>query len=230
MEEKIKFTHSLVVPTLFVLLLWLIKCLEFLFEFDLFFLGLYPRKILGLASIITAPLIHGSFTHLLSNTFPLIILGGGMLYFYRKVAYEVFFWIYILVGLWVWMAARPVYHIGASGLIYGFASFLFFSGVFRRDRRSMAISLLIIFIYGGMIWGILPLREGISWESHLAGGIAGILCAFYFRKVVMPKEYDWEEEDENTDYTDEDTDYTDESESMKFKYIYTPDKKVKSKK
>jgi membrane associated rhomboid family serine protease len=83
----------------------------------------------------------------------------------------------------VWLFARPVYHVGASGIIYGLLGFLFFSGIFRRDNRSIAIALLITFLYGGLIWGVLPGARGISWESHLFGGISGIVIAFIFQKA-----------------------------------------------
>lgn len=158
-------------------------------------LGILPRNFSGLVGIFTSPLIHGGFSHLISNTAPLIFMGLGIFYFYPKVAYKVFTIIYLGTGILVWIFAREVYHIGASGIIYGFVSFLFFSGIFRKDNRSIALALIVILFYGGLIWGVLPIEKGVSWESHLFGAIAGIIAAFIFRKVDPPKKYDWEDEE-----------------------------------
>ena len=144
--------------------------------------GILPRSITGLVGIIAAPLIHGSALHLLSNTFPLVMLLVAVFYFYDKIATEVFLWIYLATGFWVWVVARQAYHIGSSGLVYGLAAFLFFSGIFRRDVRSTAVALVIAFIHGGMVQGLVPGDSNISWESHLLGSVAGIFCSFYFRK------------------------------------------------
>ncbi|WPP53217.1 rhomboid family intramembrane serine protease [Catalinimonas niigatensis] len=144
--------------------------------------GILPRSITGLVGILAAPLIHGSAFHLLSNTFPLIMLLIAVFYFYDEIATEVFFWIYLATGFWVWVVARQAYHIGSSGLVYGLAAFLFFSGIFRRDVRSTAVALVIAFIHGGMVQGLVPGDSSISWESHLLGSAAGIFCSFYFRK------------------------------------------------
>ncbi len=197
-QEGRNFIRSLYLPMTFVVLLWLIKLFETALSIDFVKLGVHPRKISGLIGIVTAPLIHGDFKHLISNTLPLIVLGSGVFYFYEKIAVKVIFWIYLLVGLWVWVAARGNYHIGASGLIYGFASFLFFSGVIRKNINLLAISLLVIFFYGSMIWGLLPFQPEISWESHLFGVIAGGICAVYFRREGHEtKRYDWEDEEED---------------------------------
>lgn len=150
---------------------------------DLGVWGILPRSLSGLVGILTAPLIHGSAFHLLSNTFPLIVLLVAVFYFYDKIAIEVFIWIYMTTGFWVWVMAREAYHIGASGLVYGLAAFLFFSGIFRKDARSVAVSLAIAFIHGGMLQGLVPTESRVSWESHLLGFAAGIFCSFYFRKV-----------------------------------------------
>ena len=125
-----------------------------------------------------------------------------VLYFYPKVAYKVFTIIYFGSGILVWFFGREVYHIGASGIIYGFVSFLFFSGIFRKDNRSIALALVVIFLYGGLIWGVLPVEKGVSWESHLFGAIVGLISAFIFRKVDPPKRYDWEDENSDTPIRD----------------------------
>ena len=126
-----------------------------------------------------------------------------MFYFYNKIAYKVFFLSYGIANIWIWIGARQAYHIGASGLIYSFASFLFVSGLIRKNMKLMAISLLVVFLYGSMIWGILPLQPHISWESHLMGAIAGIVLAIYYRGSGPKRRiYSWEMEDE--DEEDED--------------------------
>lgn len=180
-----RFRNGAVFVLCFTALLWVIKALEWAVHLDFGFLGILPRTLTGTMGIITAPLIHGDMLHLVSNTFPLILLGISVFYFYDKIALEVFGWIYFMSGFWVWMAARDAYHIGASGLVYGLVAFLFFSGVFRRDTRSLAVSLIVIFIYGGMVQGLFPGNEAISWESHLLGALAGAFCAFFYRETPM---------------------------------------------
>lgn len=201
--ERKKLLHSIIVPALFVAALWLIKFGEIIFSADLSFLGIYPLKVRGLPGILLSPLIHGDIRHLAANSLPLLLLGSGIFYFYREIAYRVIILLYIIPGIWVWFGAREAYHIGASGLIYGLASFLFFSGLLRRDGKLMALSLLIVFVYGSMVWGIFPNfipQSNISWESHLMGLIAGIILAFYYRKLgPQRKKYDWELEEEEGD-------------------------------
>jgi membrane associated rhomboid family serine protease len=185
MKRTQRFFFSLIYPTLFVLLLWIIKSYEILFVISLSKYGILPRHLAGLPGIFFAPLIHGDFFHLFSNTIPLLILGIIICYFYTSIAFEVFFLIYFLSTIAVWtFALGQGYHLGASGLVYGFVSFLFFCGIFRSDKRSMLLSLIVIFVYGGLIWGIFPIYEGISWESHFFGAISGGLCAYIFRRTV----------------------------------------------
>jgi len=180
--DLIRFRSSLVYTMTFVGFLWLVKVMESLLSFDLGVLGIHPRSLVGTVGIITGPLVHGDFHHLMSNSLPLIFLGIGVFYFYNKIALEVFFGIYFFTSFWVWIVARDAYHIGASGIVYGLASFLLFSGLFRKDSRSIAISLIVIFLYGGMAYGLFPINEEISWESHLLGSIGGLVAAFYYRK------------------------------------------------
>ncbi|NOX18175.1 MAG: rhomboid family intramembrane serine protease [Chlorobi bacterium] len=182
---------------MFLALIWAIKIFEVAFDFKLVFLGLYPHKTSGLIGIFTAPLIHGGFNHLFSNSLPILILGTTILYFYPKSAKAVIAGVYLLPGIFVWFFGRESYHIGASGMIYGFVTFLFFSGVIKRDRRSIAISLIVTFLYGGLIWGVLPVKEGISWEYHLFGAIWGIIFAIVYRKKDKFKQYDWEDEEDD---------------------------------
>ncbi len=184
-DEAIKFKNSVFFVMSFTILLWLVKALEWAVALDFGFLGILPRTLSGTMGIITAPLIHGDALHLISNTFPLLLLGVSVFYFYDRIALEVFAWIYFLSGFWVWMAARDAYHIGASGLVYGLVAFLFFSGLFRRDTKSLSISLIVIFLYGGMLQGLFPTDGRISWESHMLGAMAGAFCAFFYRDVKL---------------------------------------------
>jgi len=193
MKEK-KVVYYWILPILFTALLWIIKLLEYTYDTSLSLWGIYPKTISGLKGILVAPLLHGSFNHLFSNTFPLIILSCGLLYFYKHSARITIIIIYFGTNVLVWLFARQAYHIGSSGLIYGFVTFLFFSGVIRRDKRSIALALLVTFLYGSLVWGVLPLRNSSSWESHIFGSLTGIACAIIFRKSDPYKVYDWEDE------------------------------------
>jgi membrane associated rhomboid family serine protease len=178
-----KFFLSILVPGIFVFILWLIKISEILFQTDFSFLGIYPLELKGLPGILLSPLVHENFKHLISNSVPLILLGSGLFYFYSDVALKVSGWIYLLTGIFVWIGGREAWHIGASGIVYGLASFLFFSGIFRRYYRLVALSLLVVFLYGSMIWGMVPeLYRNVSWESHIMGFVAGIIMAIVYRK------------------------------------------------
>ena len=188
-QERIIFQRSLLYASGFTFLLWLIRAIEWGTASNFGAFGILPRHVSGMVGILTAPLIHGTFFHLLSNTFPLLFLLVAVFYFYDKIALEVFAWIYLITGFWVWIVAREAYHIGASGLVYGLATFLFFSGIFRRDARSVAVAVAIAFLYNGMVQGIMPGDDpNVSWESHLLGSVAGIFCSFYFRKIHYEKE------------------------------------------
>lgn len=193
-----KLFLSIIIPGIFVFLMWLVKIFELLFDADLSFLGIYPLEIKGLPGIVFSPLIHEDFKHLINNSIPLLLLGTAVYYFYSEVALKVSLWTYLLTGMLVWFAGREAWHIGASGLIYGFASFLFFSGIIRRYFRLTALSLLIVFLYGSMVWGMLPeLYKNVSWESHMLGFVSGILLAVWFRNEGPQRPvYDWELEEE----------------------------------
>lgn len=196
---------SIALPFLFVLLLWLVKLVEIFSGQSLADFGIIPRTFSGLKGILTSVFIHADINHLLSNTFPFLILGSGLMFFYRNVAVKVFMFIWLVGGFWVWLFARPASHIGASGLIYGMAAFLFLSGILKRNRNLLAISLLTVFLYGGLAWGIFPVfDERISWEAHLAGGLAGLFCAFVYRGEGPEKEEkkweDEEDDDENAEW------------------------------
>jgi membrane associated rhomboid family serine protease len=196
---KKKLLLSMFIPGIFIFLMWLVKIIEVLFETDFSFLGIYPLEAKGLPGIILSPLIHENFKHLFDNTVPLFFLATAVFYFYSEVAVKVCFWNYLLTGLFVWFAGREAYHIGASGLVYGLASFLFFSGIIRKYYRLTALSLLIVFLYGSMVWGMLPeFYKNVSWESHMLGFVSGIILAVWFKNEGPQRPvYDWMEEDED---------------------------------
>jgi membrane associated rhomboid family serine protease len=188
MEEKANFLESIYYPLIFLTVIWGIKFAEILTGLNLGILGIFPRQVSGLAGIIFAPVLHGSLFHLFSNSGPVLILGTTLFYFYRDVALRVILVSWLITGLSVWLAGREAYHIGASGLIYTIASFLFFSGFIRRSIELIAISFIVVFLYGGMVWGIFPLREGVSWESHLTGAAAGTLHWHSPTGITVPRE------------------------------------------
>jgi membrane associated rhomboid family serine protease len=175
-----KLSRSVVVPARLAFLMWAIFFLEVTWYIDLSFLGLIPRSIPGLVGIIFSPLLHGNFWHLTSNTIPLLFLGTALYFFNEKIADQVFFYCYFLTGVLVWLFGRISIHIGASGLIYGLASFLIFYGFFKKDFRSLFISAIVLLMYGGLFYGILPMQAGVSWESHLLGGIVGFFTALRY--------------------------------------------------
>jgi len=194
-----KFLLSLIIPGIFIFLMWLVKAIEVLFNIDFSTFGIYPLSARGLSGIIFSPFIHADFNHLFNNSLPLFFLSIALFYFYSEVAMKVFTITFFLTGLLVWIAGRDAWHIGASGLVYGIASFLFFSGIIRRYFRLIALSLLIVFLYGSMVWGIFPgIYKNVSWESHMLGFFSGVALALFYRKEGPQKPvYDWMEEDDD---------------------------------
>ncbi len=180
--KKKRVIYSFLFPLFFILILWLVWFVETELNLDFSTWGIFPRRLSGLKGIIFAPFIHANLRHLTSNSLPLFFLMAGTIYFYREVGYKVFIYTWLLGGFGVWLGARDAYHIGASGIIYGLAAFLFFSGIIRNYIPLIAISFLVVFLYGSMIWGIFPLVEKISWESHLLGALAGLILAIIYRK------------------------------------------------
>lgn len=192
---------TLFYPFLFVASVWFVFLLQNTIHYNFIKLGVLPRDKEGLLGIITSVFIHSDIKHIVSNTLPLLVLGMLLFYFYKKIAKSVFLWIWLVSGVWLWIGGRnnlnyPTYHIGASTLVYGLASFLFFSGVFRRHLRLMVVSVLVVFLYGGIVWGVFPLKEEMSWEGHLFGAIAGVLIAYNYRKEGPQRRvYHWDDDD-----------------------------------
>jgi membrane associated rhomboid family serine protease len=188
-------------PMLFLVIIWLIFWADNYWNLDLYLFGVNPRTLSGLKGILFAPLIHGDLNHTLNNSLPVLILGSMIFYFYKPIAWPSILWIYLVSGLWLWVGGRnndviPNYHFGASTLIYGFSTFLFFSGVFRKHKQLMMVSAFVVFTYGSITWGIFPIDRTMSWEGHLFGSISGILVAYSYRKDgPQPIPYQWPEEE-----------------------------------
>lgn len=203
-KEKRKVVFSMLYPTLFVAVLWLVKLIEWEFDLDFAQYGILPRTASGLKGVLLSPFIHGSWEHLINNSIPLLVLGAALFYFYKPIAFKLTFWSFILAGFYTWISARTSYHIGASGLVYSLFGFLLFSGFIRRNIHLISISFLVAFLYGSLVWGILPIDKTMSWEGHFWGLILGIVLAFFYRKEgPQQKKYLWELEEED-DEDDED--------------------------
>ncbi|WP_187261522.1 rhomboid family intramembrane serine protease [Pontibacter beigongshangensis] len=179
-EESDRFAYSFLPGTLFVALLWLVKLMEFLTGSELVWLGVLPRKFFGLIGVFMSPLIHSGVPHLLSNSFPLVLLSGLIIFLHSRVAVQVITMCYAGSGLMTWFIGRQSYHVGASGVVYAMVGYLFFLGMIRRDRSALAVSLAILFLYSGFLYGLFPTEERISWEGHLGGVVAGLLAAIVF--------------------------------------------------
>jgi len=180
----------------FTALLWLIQLSNWAMDLGPGDLGVRPREWSGLLGVLVAPLMHGGFEHLLGNTPPLFVLGATMLYLYPHASARVLPAVYLGPGIAVWLFGRSSLHIGASGLVYGLASYILVAGMIRRDRRAIAASLLVCFMYGALVWGVFPIETGVSWETHLAAAVIGIALAIALRKLDIPprRRYAWEDE------------------------------------
>lgn len=179
----------------FVALLWVVQALAVTGDWSLRPLGIRPREPAGLVGVLAAPLVHASWSHLFGNTLPLLVLGTAMVFGTPRAARVALPVIWLAAGLAVWLFARPSVHLGASGLAYGMMFFVLAAGIARRDRRSVALVLVVFFLHGGMIWGVLPLERGVSFEYHLAGAVAGVLAALpVARRDPLPRrrKYAWE--------------------------------------
>lgn len=199
MEKRI-FIHSLLFPAFFVVAFWIVEIIEQISGLRFVTLGIFPLHINGLQGILFSPFIHSGFGHLISNSLPFFILLFMLIYFYRRISYQIFFILYFLSGLCVWMFGREAWHIGASGVVYAMAAFHFVSGIIRNDVRLLTLSVVVVFLYGGLVWGLLPVKPEISWEGHLSGAVSGVVLAFYYRKYIIRREkFDWEELDEDDD-------------------------------
>ncbi len=188
-KEVRNFIEAVRFPILFVLLMWIVHFYRVAAGAEFYGYGIFPRTLSGAKGILFAPFIHGDFGHLLSNTVPMLVLGFIIFSFYKRVAFVSFLLIFLLTGFSVWLfASSRAYHIGASGVVYGLLSFVFWNGIFRRNVKAIVLSLVVLVLYSGYFFGVLPDQEGISWESHLFGGIVGIIISFVFKSVIEEDE------------------------------------------
>lgn len=205
-----------IMPLFILFILYLLKFLEVGMGWDFRKLGIYPMEQRGVFGIFAHPFVHGSWRHLLANTLPLLFLSWCLFYFYRHIASYIFFAIWIGCGVLTFLIGKPGWHIGASGIIYGLAFFLFFSGILRKHVPLIAISLLVTFLYGGLVWNMFPFftKETTSWEGHLSGAIAGTICALAFMGYgpQRPDPFADEEEEEEKERDGENGENSEEDE------------------
>ncbi len=200
-----EFLSVIFYPLLFLALCWLVFLADWYLNLDLYRLGVSPRTVSGLKGVLFAPLIHADWSHILNNSLPVFVLSSMIFYFYKPIAWPVILWTWFISGLWLWVGGRNSaavtnYHFGASTLIYAFSTFLFFSGVFRKQRQLMVVSAIVVFLYGSITWGIFPFDAKMSWEGHLFGAISGVLVAYsYRREGPQAAVYQWPDPEDEPD-------------------------------
>ena len=197
-RAKSNFQLAIKLAAGFVALMWLVFTADHIGGLELSRFGLYPRTISGLIGLIMTPLVHSGLPHITNNSIPMLVGGTALLYLYPNCSVRVLPYLYAGTSLLAWTFARPSFHIGASGMVYGILTFVFVSGLLRRDLRSVGVSLLLWFLYGSMAWGVLPIRQGMSWELHLSGAVIGFAMAVVYRRWdrIPVKRYDWEDDEE----------------------------------
>jgi membrane associated rhomboid family serine protease len=197
-QARKNFRLAIKIALGFVVVIWCIQLLNVGLDLGLERFGVRPRQSAGLLGILFAPLLHDGFAHLFANSLPLLVLGTVMLHLYPNSAVKVIPSVYLGPGIAVWLFARASVHLGASGLVYGLVSYIFVAGLIRRDTRAIAASLLVCFLYGTLAWGVLPIRPGVSWETHLAAALIGLVLAIALRHLDIPprKRYAWEDEED----------------------------------
>ena len=194
-QQSFRFSTDVIgYPIAFVLLIWIVFWVEVRFGYRLNNLGVFPRTFSGLRGVIFSPFIHGSLEHLYHNSTPLLVLSTALFYFYRAIAWKVILYGILISGLFTWGIGSTGYHIGASGLIYVLMSFMLFKGIFSKHYRLTALSFIVIFLYGSMLWYVFPIKENMSWEGHLSGLLVGFAFALIFKtSIAKPPKYIWEE-------------------------------------
>ena len=174
--------YALWTTALFLLLIWGVYAINEAYALNWRRWGNHPRECEHWTGVFTYPFLHGDLEHLWNNTATFFTLNGLLFYFYRSIAARTWILLYLLSGVGLWVFAKGGNHIGASGINYALAAFLFTSGVVRKSQLLLRVTLLVAFLYGGMVWWMLPIDEHISWEGHIAGAVSGLLMAVMFRK------------------------------------------------
>ncbi|HJV77243.1 MAG TPA: rhomboid family intramembrane serine protease [Paludibacter sp.] len=210
-NEKRQFINAVFIPFVLGILMIMSFLLEKGMGWDFHTAGIFPRRIMTIGGIFTLIFVHVDWSHLANNVISFVLLGSSLYFFYKEIASKVLFISYISSGLLLWLIGRDSWHVGASGLIYSIAFFLFFSGIIRKHVPLIALSLVVAFIYGNMVWHVFPwkIQDPISWEGHLAGGLTGIFLSVFYRKegpqrpVIPWTEEEDEEGDEAEDYMED---------------------------
>lgn len=200
-DEKQFFKSSIVVPIILVMIMLLVEIVEAVFHLDFSFLGIKPLSAEGLPGILLFHFLHGDWEHLFANSIPILVLGTSLYYFYKPIANKILLILMLSTGLITWCLARSGVHIGASALVYGLTFFLMLSGFIRREKKTVIISLIVVFLYGSLVWGLYPkyaIENNISWEGHLSGFVMGIVLAFFYKNEgPQREEHVWENEEED---------------------------------
>lgn len=199
LRETPQLKRAAWVALAFIALLWLVKFVESLGGFDFSEFGVRPQQWYGLTGVLTAPLVHGSYEHLIMNSVPLAVLLTLARFNYPSGSWRALLFIWIVGGIGLWLIGRPSWHIGASGVTHGLMFYLFVLGLLRRDRYAIAVAMVVFFLYGGMVVTILPREPGVSWEAHLSGALAGAVAAFLWQRRDPPPPLprpSWELEEE----------------------------------
>ena len=183
------------------MIMLLVEIVEAVFHLDFSFLGIKPLSAEGLPGILLFHFLHGDWEHLFANSIPILVLGTSLYYFYKPIANKILLILMLSTGLITWCLARSGVHIGASALVYGLTFFLMLSGFIRREKKTVIISLIVVFLYGSLVWGLYPkyaIENNISWEGHLSGFVMGIVLAFFYKNEgPQREEHVWENEEED---------------------------------
>ena len=174
--------YALWTTAFFLLLIWGVYAINDTYALNWRRWGNHPRDWEHWSGVFSYPFLHGDLEHLWNNTVTFFTLNGLLFYFYRSIAARTWILLYMLSGIGLWIFAKGGNHIGASGINYALAAFLFTSGVVRKSQLLLRVTLLVAFLYGGMVWWMLPIDDHISWEGHIAGAVSGVLVAVIFRK------------------------------------------------
>lgn len=214
-------------PAVFVMFFWISFVTNLTYDLDWNSYGIRPRTFTGLRGVLFSPFLHGDFGHIFSNSIPFLVSGGFVFHFWKQKSWQILGLLWFFSGFPVWLYGNSYsIHIGASGVVYGLVAFVLSSGIIRKNRNLSAIALLLIFLYGGMVWGLFPqvtyTGMNISWEGHLSGALSGIGLAFFFRKEGPPDDPEPEDDEEAPDWWLE-SDETLKREDLTIRYHYRPD-------
>ena len=182
MKNDIKIIQTFSPVICIAATLWIVEAVNLMTGHALIVWGILPRTVSGLWGIPLSPFIHAGVMHLFLNTGPLVILGGIIVLYGKRVFVETTLLIALVGGVGLWIVGRPSYHVGASGLIFGYFGFLVTRGIRQKSISAILVSVVTVFAYGGLVWGLLPTFSRVSWEGHLCGLLAGAAAAWFEKK------------------------------------------------